>query len=444
MPNNRKGFFQPKNMIVDNGDNPTTRIVDIVPTIYNNSETISYAVYSNLPEGRFYYKIEGAQNSDFTDGSRSGFVNISSTGFGSFSKTLDITSNYASGNVEIYLTITTDIGDVLAAGGNVQIRQAVPFTATGGATTTIIDGYQIQQYAAVTHSGTPVDQGFVVSTLGERPDVDVVNVLWVGSGGAGGHGESLELRTSYPAGPITDYNYQGGGGGGGGAVRLANLTANTFSVGNSIVTVGNQGASTTFLGFSAYGGGTGAQGNIDTTANSAPSDGGSGGGGGPYASGQPAPSIAHPYSLGSDGGWGWTQPHFGSQKYTNSGGGGGASTVGGNATVVVGQVGGIGGSGGEGVTYNITGSNVVYGAGGGGGGVTSATAQPNAGKGGSGVTQATRVDATSGTDLTGAGGGGGKPYYGQGVTLGETLGGYGGRGTLIAKYLYQYRLFDTL
>jgi len=492
MPNARKGFFQPKTMFADNGDNPTTRILNIIPTITNNSETIVYTVSTNMPAGRYYFTIEGSQPSDFTDGERAGNVIIDGAGAGTFSKTLNVTANFSSGNANIYASINTDIGDELGTSANSRIRVANPFSATGG-NTSVTAGYKLHTYDTVGNSS------LTVLALDERPNANV-NTFVVAGGGAGGGGAALGS------------DFLSGGGGGGGGVLNANTVSSAFSLtsyglsvgdgganGNvyvGAVTVhGTSGANSVFSGPStqtAIGGGRGASfySNGLSIDSLQAEPGGSGGGGSDptYPIGG-APTV--------------NQGNYGGNVSTNAdagAGGGGAGGLGitppATGNVRLSQ----GGAGGPGIPGPVVGSNVLYGAGGGGGQSwtyavgTGAEDLVPGGAGGSGNQLSNTSNAigppisgkslqtldgnyagglggagsTMGGDMTGnydmanlpftsgynwansghwaygfgSGGGGG----GADSLTGDesrSQGGSGAPGIVMVQYLYEYRLFDT-
>jgi hypothetical protein len=448
MPNARKGFFQPKTMFADNGDNPTTRILNIIPTITNNSETIVYTVSTNMPAGRYYFTIEGSQPSDFTDGERAGNVIIDGAGAGTFSKTLNVTANFGSGNANIYASINTDIGDELGTSANSRIRVANPFSATGG-NTSVTAGYKLHTFDTVGSSALNV------LALDERPNANV-NTFVVAGGGAGGGGASGTSISGF---------FSGGGGGGGGVLN-ANTVSGDFSITSYGVTVGDGGANgnvytgavtvhgtngnnSVFSGPStqtAIGGGRGASFfSNGLSLNSLQAEpGGSGGGGSePLYSNGGAPTV--------------NQGNYGGNVNTNGdagAGGGGAGEVGftppATGNVRLSQ----GGAGGDGITGPVVGSNVLYGAGGGGGqswtyapGTDPGDMVPGGaggamggGDGGAGTVFSTASFGYNGTGIGSGGGGGGATSNGDSRS---SEGGRGAPGIVMVQYLYEYRLFDT-
>lgn len=256
-----------------------------------------------------------------------------------------------------------------------------------------------------------------------------MEILLVGGGGGGGH------------------SYWGGGGGAGGVVRVPNheVTAGSYSaiIGNggagspargSGPPYGSQGnllsassgQDTTFLGFTALGGGRGAVGTTYLAAS-----GGSGGGAGENGAAGAAPTQVNGF--------------VGSTAFIGYGGSGGAGTgVPGGGGGASGQFpGGSPAYGGDGYLYPAFSSFRV-----GGGGNASSLQLGTTGTtiwgGGLGSRNATgwrqegRVDGSDGAANTGGGGGGGGGpgatfayyfYYGRGGT--------GGSGLIILKYRYE-------
>ena len=116
----------------------------------------------------------------------------------------------------------------------------------------------------------------------------------------------------------------------------------------------------------------------------------------------------------------------------SGGGGGGAGSAGSNSTLDQG-LNTNGGNGGNGLEINITGTPTYY-AGGGGGGIANTTngTAGSGGLGGGGAGSKGLLTATAGTPNTGGGGGGG----GYSTTgSGNGLGGNGGTGVVIIRYL---------
>lgn len=246
------------------------------------------------------------------------------------------------------------------------------------------------------------------------PDGETVDYLVVGGGGEGGNG------------------YAGIGGGGGGAGDFRNGTGFVITVQTYNITVGNggngsnfttlvgyNGASSIFSSITSIGGG-GGSGGYNFPGNRAGATGASAGGGNGGYNG-----IADAVATGVNGfGGGRAQayPNF------NGGAGGGAGSKPAQSTI-------NGATGGNGLNSSITGTSLMYSAGGGAG----ATSYTQAGVSGAGISGVSGNGGNSGVvgqsapaNRGGGGGGGG----GSG-TGGDTLGGAGGSGVVVIKYLYQ-------
>ena len=246
------------------------------------------------------------------------------------------------------------------------------------------------------------------------------DILVIGGGGAGGTGH-------------------GGGGGGGSVIYTTGLSfegeynikvgkggipaatrVNNGGNGNDSFVVKN--GTNLYLAKGGGGGGFAAPSSVG-------SDGGSGGGGQGNATtgvGGLAVSTNIPTGVyGFAGGRGNTNGSI-----FAGGGGGGGETIGSDAVVVnTSQI--NGGNGGNGKQIPITGNSLRYG-GGGGGGVSSTGVNNIVGNGGlgGGGNGGLRVNGFTGTDGLGGGGGGG----GQDAN-GDKIGGTGGSGIVIIRYL---------
>lgn len=223
-------------------------------------------------------------------------------------------------------------------------------------------------------------------------------ILVVGGGGAGG-------------------GTQGGGGGGGQVVAAsgieltpgADIDLTVGAGGTGGQNAGGTGGSSSFLGYSAAGGGGGSGG-------WSPSDGKSGanGGGGAINKSGGAATDANGYAGGNG-------------SANAGGGGGGAGGAGQNGGT---RGGNYGGNGGAAVTNAITGELVGYGAG--GGGCAFYNLPGTRGLGGCMDGYGDSCPSTSGTGTQGkdgTGGGGGAGYGNGGSTVGK-----GGTGTVIIRY----------
>jgi hypothetical protein len=230
-----------------------------------------------------------------------------------------------------------------------------PVVATGGTLLPEIEAegrtWRVHQF---TTTGTT---NFVVSDAGKE---GIVEYLIVAGGGSGG-------------------SRHGGGGGAGGVLSGRTvITAGTKPIivgagglGTTGNTIGNNGANSSAFGFTAIGGGRGAQYNNDGSGVAA----GSGGSGGGGASAQPGSQVAGAGTAGQGfaGGTGvLTNPPI------VSGGGGGASQV---AVAIRTNTGGFGGLG---VINSITGTARYWAGGGGGSGYYQPEISGDGGFGGGG------------------------------------------------------------
>lgn len=223
-------------------------------------------------------------------------------------------------------------------------------------------------------------------------------ILVVGGGGAGG-------------------GIQGGGGGGGQVVAAsgieltpgADIDLTVGAGGTGGQNAGGNGGSSSFLGYSAAGGGGGSGGWTPSAGKS-----GANGGGGARSKDGGASNVVGGYSGGSG-------------VANAGGGGGGAGGAGQNGGT---RGGNYGGNGGAAVTNDITGELVGYGAGGGGCAVYNLPGTRGLGgcmDGYGDSCPSTSGSGTQGKDGTGGGGGAG---YGNG----GSTGGKGGTGTVIIRY----------
>lgn len=238
-----------------------------------------------------------------------------------------------------------------------------------------------------------------------------VSILIVGGGGSGSG--------------IVDGSATGGGGGAGGLIFMnANYT---IPAGNYNVTVGvggarktdggNNGTNSTFYNLNAKGGGAGGGTGVQGFVGFAGGSGGGGAGEGTVVRIGGSPIL----NQGTAGGNGsMTAPGYG------GGGGGGSNQSGRNGASTK------GGDGGNGSAYNLTGILTWYAAGGGGGAYNGNTIGYGGALGGGGNgSGATDNTTTSGVNGTGSGGGG----SGSGAGAKPGLGGAGGSGIVIIRYL---------
>ena len=250
-----------------------------------------------------------------------------------------------------------------------------------------------------------------VLTSATTNNMNGVDILVIGGGGAGGHL---------------------GGGGAGGHQYFTNqsLVANT----NYTVTVGaggtastgatgNTGSNSVFNIYTSAGGGGGAG------EAALPTTGGSGGGGGGVAgTSRPGAAGNTPSTSPSQGNTGGNGNDNGAGTAFAGGGGGGAGGTGNNASGTT-----TAGNGGLGTANSITGSSVTRAAGGGGGayqlGGTGTAGTGGSSIGGNGGRNG--LNATGGSPNTGSGGGG-NGYTDAGNLQGSS--GAGGSGVVIIKY----------
>ena len=308
------------------------------------------------------------------------------------------------------------------------------------ASTSIIETSTVQAYTVVKFMRT-----FLVAGGGwTAPANRRLNVLAVGGGGAGG----------------------GGIGGGGGAGEF--VESNTLITATTIIPVfvgsggtprewlgGNAGQNSSFSSIIAYGGGGGGTNEANgPTASQGPNLGSQGGGGYPntvYTGSNPAPLIAIASASDSirfrnNGGAG----SGGSGSTATGGGGGGAGGVGAPGTTT------NAGNGGAGKSSAITGSTVFYAAGGGAGvngasspGFPASIANGDPGVGGSGIggnggqeansnpgdQYGNRGDGSSGTVNSRGTAGNANTGSGGGGASNWTVGGSGGSGVVVIRYI---------
>ncbi len=286
------------------------------------------------------------------------------------------------------ITGTTSV----CVGGTTSLTVPAP---TGGNAITQSGGYRIHNF---TGSGTLTIPQTILN----------VEVLAVAGGGGGGGSGSQDIA--------------GGGGGAGGLVYTRSALANsayTVTVGGGAAggtgfAIGGTGGSTVFGPITVTGGGGGGSWTV------VPTVGGSGGGGG----------ESNVIQAGAAGTIGQGNAGGASMIYNNTnnsagGGGGGAGAVGAAFVNTV-----TGGAGGVGLSYNLLNTGATfYSGGGGGGGHTTGGAGGNggggAGRGGS------SNNGFPGTANTGGGGGGALTIF----TGATAVGGAGGTGVVIARYL---------
>ena len=316
-------------------------------------------------------------------------------------------SNYIIETVKSDLYLRNEIYDTIVS-NNLQTAPVTPIVS-------IQEGSNIYAVESYTYSGSANTADYTRVF----PKNTICDILVVGGGGGGGTGH-------------------GGGGGGGSVIYLRDISLQ----GQYNISVGNGGAPFPTRAQNAYNGNDsyivknganiylakGGGGGAFAASSSVGSNGGSGGGGqGSSSTGLGGTAVSTNIPSGVYG-------FAGGKGNTNNtlfagGGGGGSETVGSDSTVTnTTQI--NGGNGGNGKQISITGNILRYG-GGGGGGVSNAGANNIAGTGGlGGGGNGSRVNGISGSNGFGGGGGGG----GQDST-GDRVGGNGGSGIVIIRYL---------
>lgn len=307
-------------------------------------------------------------------------VNFNGTLEGQADATIPLNVNLTDGTNPVTPTSVALTGNDL----DIEITPLpVYMTATGGVETTDGD-YKIHTFNS---SGN-----FEVLTLGDNPIIDFMLVAGGGSGGRSTAGNSA------------------GGGGAGGLIYIENqlitLGIKPVVIGNggasqTIATSGFTGQNSTFLGYTAIGGGAGG-GSTSTGLL------GGSGGGGAFITGNGLGTTGQGFAGGAFIG-------------ANAGcGGGGAGAIGNSAANNNGANGGIGRQ-----TY-INGTTNYF-AGGGGGSPYATTTVGLGGNGGGGNGGYAALPPQNGTPNTGGGGGGGF----------DVNSGAGGSGVCIIRYKYQ-------
>ena len=518
MPSSRGSFFS--DWRAREIENSTSRSLTITPSFSTSAnaqyqDTLRIDITSNLPAVTIPYYLSNLTDDYFLSGTANGNITIDSNGNANISFQID--PFYDVSNA--YVTLTTQFqlsndypNSVIGSSPNIEIAKANTFDASGWEESNIsasLDGLQ-GGYKLHTLVGLTQDQigpysntvvaNLTVNSLGDDPANADIDILIVGAGAQGGGGGWTKSQTSSPT-LIWIESFAGAGGAGGEVVPLtlkANVfTANTSytgSVANASLAVDSfgsnvyepvSGGNTSFLGYTALGGGHGA--GMSKYMITGPSrqyynaeDGGSGGGGSPGNvftwNGNAGTSLANvTYGYGKDGGTGaykwygafgttlttYTQLTLGLSgiyRYKHIGGGGGGATEAGSnssMSVTFPTVSGTAGDGGEGYSSNISGSTVIYGSGGGAGGlatsVTYGLGGTNAGNGGwwnesNSGGESTHLEPRGGyaTIHTGAGGGGGgapdeDPLNYTSVAGLAIVGGRGSDGILMVRYLSQVR-----
>ena len=251
-------------------------------------------------------------------------------------------------------------------------------------------------------------------TPNEALSVDYL-VVAGGGGGGGGGGADGEGAGGGAGGLRSTVTATGGGGTLETALSLPAgitypVTVGAGGAGNvSSSFPGSNGANSTFASVSSVGGGGGGSRNTEGYFGQI---GGSGGGGAQRDNANPNYGLGIA-NQGYRGGNGMNQ---GSPRSdTGGGGGGGASSVGSDA-----PTGATGGAGGSSLNVSISGSSVAYA--GGGGGAGSSTGGASGGAGAGAGNTSTAATANSGS------GGGGNGYN-------NPVGGAGGSGIVIVRYL---------
>jgi len=332
----------------------------------------------------------------------------------------NLTGDLSRGNITANwsVTITPPIPstidlDLIYPTGNINVLQNTTFNVTLNVTCRYAKCNEVNVSLDPPAIGGNIttDGDYTVHTFFENGSITFpssiteVEVLVVAGGGGGG-------------GTIA-----GGGGGGGLLYNLSHpVTATNYTVVvgsgglgalgyNSAEQTGRNGTNSSFDTLIARGGGGGAG-----WSGYPPAVGGSGGG----ASAGGTTGAAGISGQGNKGG----------NYVTNYGGGGGGASTEGDWGVGYNNA-----TGGNGTMYNISGTDTYY-AGGGGGGVRSTTNQPGSqgGLGGGGAGYNISQKNVSQNGINGTGGGGGGAGY-NGGNAGVRIGGQGGSGIVIIRYL---------
>jgi hypothetical protein len=528
MPSTRGSFFT--DWRDRQQENSTSRTLTITPSFSTSAnaqyqDTLRIDITSNLPAVTIPYYLTDLTDDYFLSGTANG--NITIDGDGNANITFQIDPFYDLANT--YITRTTKFvlsndypNSIIGSTGNLEISNADTFDATGWEESNITasldglqGGYRLHKLVGLTteqvgnvggrDASDNVVSNLTVNSLGSDPANTDIEILIVGAGAQGGNGGYRKRTTTSPS-TLNYVSSVSGAGGGGGEVVTVNLKANVFianttypgNVANATYRVSTfdsatqqpvSGANSSFLGYTAVGGGHGGgqtpysgvswQGYIDADSG--------GSGGGAYAAvmkgltANAGLSIANvTYGNGEDGGLGdyewygaFGNPLFTFTDYTFGmtpgnyrykmvgGGGGGATEAGGNSSISLSfpTVSGTAGDGGEGFTSNISGSTEVYGSGGGAGGmaysVTPGTGGTNAGTGGIWNESNTGGDSTHpeprggyGNVHLGAGGGGGGVPDEYPLVFNTdnglvSLGGRGSDGVIMMRYLSQVRTIKS-
>lgn len=217
----------------------------------SNQTAVVYTITTNVTsEPNIYYSLTGnIATTDFDDASINGNITLGADGNATLIKT--ITSNVNIGeNKDFAIQITTneESNSIIYAGNTYTFTSEVPFSATGGTTTTYDDGgttYKVHnlsgdinyfpsqtarvaltnldEFLGLGFVGAPQNgtETFTVTDLGNDANANI-QVLMVGAGGMGGNGHTAA----------------GGGGGGGGANEIIPFTASDFSIQDYTATTG--------------------------------------------------------------------------------------------------------------------------------------------------------------------------------------------------------------
>jgi hypothetical protein len=351
-----------------------------------------------------------------------------------------VISGVPAGNYTVAVTATnkaniTSINSTITSAAQFLVSSLTNFTngpcLSQATSNQFIDTFTVANYCVLRFL-TPNSTNWYAPT-----GVNSLNYLIVGGGGAGGAN-------------------RGGGGGGGGVetgTMVVSTPVHTIVVGSGGVGTSTEptpsssnGGSSSIDNETVLGGGAGGSGNANGLSGS------SGGGGGVLYSGTPAggsptsngtaqtgftrTSLNQGFAGAAAAGTGNTS------RYTGGGGGsGGAGTTGSGGSNL--GIGGTAPQGGQGESVTITGTTLCFGGGGGGASGIGAgelgsyyTSTPggsggcNAGKGAGAADSITPSAAASGY----GGGGGGGPGTGS-ISGSNTVGGSGGRGVVILRWI---------
>ena len=416
-------------------DPPSNISVTAVPNTNGGSETVTWAA-----PGSWGSSETGTGYRSYTAKVYDAYGTIYQGYSCTTLSTTCVISGVPAGNYTVAVTATnkaniTSINSTITSAAQFLVSSLTNFTngpcLSQATSNQFIDTFTVANYCVLRFL-TPNSTNWYAPT-----GVNSLNYLIVGGGGAGGAN-------------------RGGGGGGGGVetgTMVVSTPVHTIVVGSGGVGTSTEptpsssnGGSSSIDNETVLGGGAGGSGNANGLSGS------SGGGGGVLYSGTPAggsptsngtaqtgftrTSLNQGFAGAAAAGTGNTS------RYTGGGGGsGGAGTTGSGGSNL--GIGGTAPQGGQGESVTITGTTLCFGGGGGGASGIGAgelgsyyTSTPggsggcNAGKGAGAADSITPSAAASGY----GGGGGGGPGTGS-ISGSNTVGGSGGRGVVILRWI---------